>query len=82
MKANRESEAAAELKRRTAIVNGLVDRALEVTPNDVEASCALMRASATVIARRVGEAMACDLMLAALIETRATLHQQAHATAH
>jgi hypothetical protein len=65
--------------RRDALVLGLIHQATETAPTEAEAASALLRSAATVLACDFGEAAACDLLLVALLETKASLHRRRHA---
>jgi hypothetical protein len=68
-----------ERRRRDGLVIDLIETATAGAMSDEAAASALMRSAATLISRRVGEHMACDLMLAALVEARASLHDRRRA---
>lgn len=64
--------------RRDALVLGLIMQATGSAPTDDEAASALLKSAATVLSRQFGEAAACDLLIVALLETKAGLHMRRH----
>ncbi len=65
---------AADLPRRNALVARLIMTATKDAPTDEDAASALLRSAATVLARKIGEAEVCDLMIIALLETKAQIN--------
>jgi hypothetical protein len=79
MKSDDEKPWLDDRRRRDNLVLDLIEQATAEAPSDEAAASALMRSAATLISRRLGDQMACELMIATLVETRAALQDKRRA---